>query len=307
MKPGEKEMTAGGEIPAPLGCPCRGRHLETLFTYRERPAGETAFPLPPGQSYGRRILRCRLCDHMVSVHHMDLDISYRGGYVDATYRDARGLERAFERVVALAPERSDNQGRVARLLEFARSHWGGLPRRPRALDVGSGLCVFLQALKRAGWAGTALDPDRRAVEHARRVVGVEAIEAEYLEASLEGRFHLVSFIKVLEHVLDPVAMLARSLRHLLPGGLVYVEVPDGAAAARQGPGRQEFFIDHHHIFSPASATLLARRAGLELLALERLVEPSGKYTLRLFLEAGGDTTGPRVVPARMQPSSFWEK
>ena len=54
--------------------------------------------------------------------------------------------------------------------------------------MGSGLCVFLHALKQAGWDGTALDPDPRAMEHARRVVGVEAMEAEYLEAPWRNAF-----------------------------------------------------------------------------------------------------------------------
>ncbi len=289
MKPGDTQPPLPPWARGPLDCPCRGRYLQTLFTYRERPQGETEFPLPPGTPYRRRILRCSLCGHMVSLHQGAMDISYRGGYLEATYRDARGLQRAFQRVLALPRERSDNQGRVRRVLEFARERWGRMPSRPRALDVGSGLCLFLHALRQAGWQGTALDPDPRAVEHARRVVGVEAIEAEYLEASLARRFHLVCFIKVLEHVTDPLAMLARSPQHLLSGGLVYLELPDGEAAAREGAGREEFFIEHHHVFSPASAALLARRAGLELLALERLLEPSGKYTLRLFLGTGDET------------------
>ena len=35
-------------------------------------------------------------------------------------------------------------------------------------------------------------------------------------------------------------MLAGSVAFLKPGGLVYVEVPDGEAAAAHGPDREEF-------------------------------------------------------------------
>jgi SAM-dependent methyltransferase len=151
------------------------------------------------------------------------------------------------------------------------------------LDVGSGLCVFLHLMKQRGWRCTALDPDPRAARHAREVVGVDAIAADFMQAPASGRFDLVCFNKVLEHVSDPAAMLARARHWLLPGGLVYVELPDGEAAAPDGPGREEFFIDHHHVFSPDSLAHLARRAGLGLLTWTRLREASGKYTLRAFL------------------------
>ena len=54
---------------------------------------------------------------------------------------------------------------------------------PTALDVGSGLCVFLHGLRRrtAGEC-TALDPDPRAAAHARETVGVAAVAGDFMEA-----------------------------------------------------------------------------------------------------------------------------
>ena len=143
--------------------------------------------------------------------------------------------------------------------------------------------MFLARLKEAGWRCTALDPDPRAVAHARDVVGVEALCGDFMRIEPPGRYDLVAFNKVLEHVADPVAMLARSRDFLAPGGVVYVEVPDGEAAVREGPGREEFFIEHLWVFSAASLAVLAARAGLSVQRLERLREPSSKYTLRAFL------------------------
>ena len=101
-----------------------------------------------------------------------------------------------------------------------------------------------------------------------------------------GKYDSISFNKVLEHVKAPAAMLSRAAEFLKPGGFVYVEVPDGECAASdtEGFGREEFFIEHHHVFSAASAALLISRAGFNLISIERLREPSGKYTLRLFAE-----------------------
>ena len=201
--------------------------------------------------------------------------------MDDTYRDG-GIGEAFARIAALPPERSDNAGRVRRVAEFAGASRNGAPT---ALDVGSGLCVFLHGLAARGWRGTALDPDPAAVAHARETVGVEAVAGDFMEAQRTGPLRRGALNKVIEHVADPVAMLARAAEHLAPGGVVYCEVPDAPAAALEGPGREEFFIEHLHVFSPASLAMAAARAGLSPARVERLHEPSGKWTIAAFLVA----------------------
>ena len=51
----------------------------------------------------------------------------------------------------------------------------------------------------------------------------------------------------------------------------------------EGAGREEFFIDHHHMFSSDSLRIAAAKAGFDVLTLERLREPSTKFTVRAFL------------------------
>jgi SAM-dependent methyltransferase len=251
------------------------------FSYDEPPRGETRFDLG-GKAYHRAYSRCTLCGHWYSDTRMDLSALYAGAYVDGTYGPE--MRQTFERILALPPERSDNTGRVARVLAFAAT-WFPSRERPTLLDVGAGLGVFPFRMKEAGWRCTALDPDPRAAAHAREVVGVEAASGDFMAIGPEqlGRFDAVTFNKVLEHVEDPVAMLGKAAAHLNPGGFVYVEVPDGEAAAGEGSIREEFFIEHHHVFSPASLAMTAARAGFSPVAIERLREPSSKFTLRAFL------------------------
>jgi trans-aconitate methyltransferase len=99
------------------------------------------------------------------------------------------------------------------------------------------------------------------------------------------RFTLVTFNKVLEHVPDMVAMLDRARRWLTADGLIYVELPDGEAAITDplGAAREEFFVEHYCAFSAGSYALLARQAGLTIHRIDRIREPSGKYTLRGFM------------------------
>jgi SAM-dependent methyltransferase len=281
------QTTAAPRLQAslPLHCPCGADRFVSVHMYFQAPSGEVAFPRASAE-YRRELFRCSLCGHFISVHDMHSAHQYSGQYVDATYGDAAGVRRTFERIIGLPPGRSDNAGRVRRVQELARDHLTAAAGPRTVLDVGSGLCVFLHGMKAAGWQGTALDPDPRAAQHAREVVGVDAICGDWMTTAIDRKFDLVSFNKVLEHVLDPVAMLRRTADVLAPGGGVYLELPDGEAAAPphgEGFGREEFFIEHHHVFSLASVSLLAEKAGFSALSVERLREPSTKYTLRAFL------------------------
>ena len=265
----------------PLECTCAAQRFEQVHSYEAAPAGEVRFPFSGG-AYQRSIERCGECTHYVTRHGMDTSGLYGGAYVDATYGDLEGVKRTFERIAALPEHESDNAGRVKRILEYAASQFRALGRSPRILDVGSGLCVFLHRMKQAGWDCTALDPDSRACQHASAVVGVEAIHADFVRDDGFGRFDVIAFNKVLEHVPEPVAMLRKAARYLEPGGFVYVELPDAEGAASEGYGREEFFIEHLHIFTACSFTLLVERAGFRLAGLQQVREPSSKYTLRGF-------------------------
>ena len=257
-----------------------------MLEYRTPPSGETRFNLS-GDAYHRVYERCDFCGHFFARHALDLSSLYDGEYLDATYGDADGMARRLEKVLSLPPSRSDNAGRVAAISRFVKRHAGDDGGDRRLLDIGAGIGVFPISMMREGWTVTAMEPDRRAAEHLRAVANVNTLTGDLRSYSANdiGRFELISFNKVLEHVLDPTDLLAKSSEFLSPRGIVYVELPD-VAAAQAGPEREEFFIEHHHVFSPASVDMMAERAGLETLCTERLREPSGKYTLRTFLAAG---------------------
>ncbi|ULA68720.1 MAG: SAM-dependent methyltransferase [Nitrospira sp.] len=264
-----------------LHCPCDENYCETVFRYDAPPPGEMSLDRGT-QAYQRAFLRCALCRHWYSQNPLNLSRLYDSAYVSATY-GAR-FQETFQRILALPPEGSDNAARVARVLRFARSHVAS-GRTSTLLDIGSGLGVFPYRMKEAGWDCTVIDPDARAVEHAETVVGVKAFRGDFLTISPAqvGTFDLVTFNKVLEHVVDPVRMLERATGFLKKDGWVYIELPDGEVASHHGSYREEFFIEHHHAFSVGSLDMLADRAGFLTLTVERLHEPSGKFTLCAFL------------------------
>jgi SAM-dependent methyltransferase len=263
-----------------LRCPCAGRYLAPGFTYNAPPEGETRFDL--GEvPYIRAYDRCTECEHWFARHTIDIDSLYLRNYVDATYGGPDGMRARLERILALPPERSDNAGRVNRIISFAEARFDGRKVARRLLDVGAGIGVFAATMKAAGWAVVAIEPDPRTARHLREWVGVEAYACPIaaLDPVGVGRFDIVAFNKVLEHVEDPIALLTAAHRLLEPSGFVYLEVPDAETASAEGPGREEFFIEHHHVFSAASVTLTGERAGYMPYVVQQIREPSTKFTL----------------------------
>ena len=212
---------------------------------------------------------------------MELPDLYTGAYVDSNYRDAKGLRESFEKIIALPSHRSDNAGRIKKINSFVQER--SCKRLPYTLlDVGSGLGVFPFGMKEAGWTCTAVDPDSRSIRHIQGL-GIQARHANFMNLPKDDRYSLITFNKVLEHVANPTEMLRKGRCHLTPGGLAYIEVPDGEMAELEGSNREEFFIDHQHVFSFTSVAMMADQAGFSTLQMQRLQEPSGKYTIRTFL------------------------
>ena len=123
-------------VPAE-SCPlCGCGRLETAFRYDRPPAGETAFPLGPGERYEREYRRCAACGHFLAVHELDLGRLYEGEYMDSTYAGDR-LRESFERIMGLPPERSDNTQRVERIERFWSDRRGAREARCSTWAAGS--------------------------------------------------------------------------------------------------------------------------------------------------------------------------
>lgn len=279
----DKPRKVGDSVPRI--CPmCGGTNLRVHFIYDRQPPGEFTFEAIQNKPYRRELHRCEQCSHLLEWINADLTLLYQGDYVSKVWGDRAGIKRAFDKVIALPPEKSDNMGRVGYICAFIDRIRPDLrlTRKPRVLDVGTGLGVFPYRMQQAGWECVGIDLDETLIAHVRAATGIRAEVADVTTLEGFGPFDLVTFNKVLEHVADPVAILASVPRLLAPGGAVYVELPDGEAAELEGQDREEYLLGHIHVFSAASYAHLIERAGLELLTFERLREPSTKFTLRGF-------------------------
>jgi 2-polyprenyl-3-methyl-5-hydroxy-6-metoxy-1,4-benzoquinol methylase len=159
--------------------------------------------------------------------------------------------------------------------------------RPRTvLDVGCGVGLNGAAIKRTGARVTGLEIVPKSVERARKVldevisadITSDAAVREVLDTHPPRRFDLIVFADVLEHMVDPRAVLARFLPYLEEDGQILVSLPNVAAwTVRLGllagnfDYQQSGILDDTHLrfFTRKSAARLCESAGLEVLAIEQ--------------------------------------
>jgi SAM-dependent methyltransferase len=135
------------------------------------------------------------------------------------------------------------------------------------VEIGCGDGALLAELRARDFAperaGYELSPT--AVELARaRGLAVEAFDGERLPAPAD-RFDLAILSHVLEHVPEPVALLAEAAR-VAPAVVVEVPLEANLSAGRAAKRGGAVAIGHLHRLSRSAVRDLAARAGLEVAA-----------------------------------------
>ncbi|MEK7283235.1 MAG: class I SAM-dependent methyltransferase [Acidobacteriota bacterium] len=224
-----------------------------------------AIPFCPGQARGRGqslAVRCPQCS-LVYIDPVPPEAtaheSYGSGYYEPWQgREERARLRLWSRRLQMVEARA---------------------RRGALLDVGCGDGLFPRVAKDAGWRvdGIEFSPEgaRRSSHRLGRPVAVGDLTRERV---LRGPFDVITLWHVLEHLVEPAAMLDAARARLRPGGLLVVAVPNFdnlpmRAAYRLARGRplplyetgaREPHISH---FSPRTLAAFLRRrgfAGIEL-------------------------------------------
>lgn len=148
------------------------------------------------------------------------------------------------------------------------------PTPGRLLDVGCGEGFALAHFQRAGWQVEGLDYSEAGVSamnpSCRSCVTVGDVNV-LLEERLQSpvRYDAVWLTNVLEHVVDPPALLRRLRALLVPGGLAVVTVPNDFSALQQhlldaGVVAQPYWIalpDHLAYFDRASLVATSEATG----------------------------------------------
>lgn len=270
---------------------CGGRIYRELLAIREPDRFERHLGVAR-DGYLRRWVECAGCGAASNVYPegvIERLESLASGYYEVDFKSSTIGEK-YAAVMALPPERSDNALRVGRIRSFL-AEWRSADEgtASRALDIGAGTGVFLSRFLRdtardgQAWSAVAVEPDPVAAEHLRRLGQFNVRQEVFSEKSGLTGFHLCSLNKVIEHLADPVRLLHEAGRALDPRqGVLYVEVPAKETLFHRPPDDNILGALHRHLYDVASLNAAVDRAGMVVMRIERLHEPSGKISIAAF-------------------------
>ena len=160
------------------------------------------------------------------------------------------------------------------------------PRTGRALDVGSAAGFCMAALRELGFEAHGVEVSETIARHAIDALGFDTVHIGTLDSApyAPHSFDLITMWDVVEHVVDPHALLATARELLKPDGLLVLETQDIDSPFARLLGRRWHHFKHaEHIyhFTPATVRSLLERAGYDVRGLTHRF--GGKYVSFHFI------------------------
>jgi 2-polyprenyl-3-methyl-5-hydroxy-6-metoxy-1,4-benzoquinol methylase len=212
---------------------------------------------------GMTIATCASCGMTYSREALRADLDrrlYLESAAQARYVDLKANQSyaALERV-------------KCRYLVQELGRWRAPPGR--LLDVGAGGGKLLEAALAAGWRAEGIEVNAE-FAGACRAAGLEVREGFFPECEpAQAAYEALVLLDVLEHALEPAALLGALRARLAPGGVLLVQVPnfDSLLVRAEGAASSTFCHGHWNHFNAASLARLCAAAGLRPLRLETVV------------------------------------
>ena len=139
------------------------------------------------------------------------------------------------------------------------------PVRGELFDVGCGNGSYLEVMRTLGWRVRGLEPDPVAARIARGR-GFDVMERSIEEADIpQESLGVVTMDHVIEHVIDPVRVLATARGWLRDGGQLTITTPNAESRGHRKFRDVWFHLDpprHLHLFSLRNLMACVERAGL---------------------------------------------
>jgi len=226
---------------------------------------------------------CQGCGVYFSEQYKNVEDVYKDeDLYDALY-DKVTINERFNKIMNLDKKNSDNVKRVERCKDFHNNYIELLNNKKmkyNILDIGAGLGVFLAKFLDENYNGYALELNKVAVSHIENVLPTVNVYQDYMEnLKIKNKFDLITLNRVLEHVINPINVMREVSSALVEDGLVYLELPDVFSNELDGHKNEAFASGHYMVYSAKAINYIFNEVGLILMNLNRVKEPSGKFTI----------------------------
>jgi SAM-dependent methyltransferase len=152
----------------------------------------------------------------------------------------------------------------------------GTAKGREALEVGCADGTFLAQLSRRGWRVRGLEYNEFMITQAKHHHGLILEQRDVMSlVPVRDSFDCVVLLHVLEHMPDPLTVLAHCRQLLRPGGLLFMELPHSPKPDEVDSETLDFYLTTTHLynFRPPSFAALTEQAGFHVKSLDRFYYP----------------------------------
>ena len=112
---------------------------------------------------------------------------------------------------------------------------GSYGKKGKILDLGCSTGGFMLAAEHFGWEPHGIDISRPMVEHVKNNLGFKAKVGQFEELDLSdwGKMDVIYCSHVIEHIPHPLVWMETFKKHLKPGGLLVLDIPNQHAPEKK--------------------------------------------------------------------------
>lgn len=244
--------------------------LDEEFLYREPDKYESYMGI---NEIVRSWCRCWNCGVRYQTRNYPiekLEGIYKKGYRDKEFR-GESIEEAFDRI---SQNSSENENRFL---------WFGYNTKyedtKNVLDIGSGLGIWPDILKTAGYNVSCVEENEKSVDFIFKRLNITCHNSVYPKKE----FDVISLIHVLEHIERPDEFLKTTRQYLRKDGYLFVEVPDAIEFEYLPPDHDEFNSCHVVFYDVINLCKVLERNGFSVKHLTRKYYQERKLSRILIL------------------------
>lgn len=228
--------------------------------HRSCPTCGQDHPQPAFEKEGFAFVACKPCGtlYVNPVPSAALLSHYYDGFASMAYFHDEILAKTLDRRRRIFSDRADM------LAPF-------IAPGAKVLEVGSSIGLFLEQAIARGWDITGVEINQALVERTRRELNAKVLQGFVEDVSLSDPIGMAVMWEVLEHLVEPVTVLAKLAQLMQPGGRVGLTLPnyDGIEYSACGDAHEMVEAPGHlNYFTPRTIEQLLNRAGFKLIALQ---------------------------------------
>ncbi len=167
-----------------------------------------------------KLMLCHACS-LVQVSDLPDAIELHRYYSDAYREDYKQVHTPAAKYIARAAQAACDR------LGWIRPHWPN--RSPVSIDIGSGGGEFVYLSAKAGCHSRGFEPHQGYSSFAREAYDVE-VQTGGIDQLEAASADVITLFHVLEHLRDPLQVVAQLHRALRPNGILAIEVPNSLQA-----------------------------------------------------------------------------